>query len=209
MPAATVAPEVAPATAAAPQSQSQPLVPVGAAPVVEAEVAKTVAAKVAPSQPQASPTHELKPNVPVVAVVAARPAASSAAPVKALQAKSDPLKPPVSRSKSEPSTATLKRESVVSKNKSAKDVVRDTHLSQPKLDLSLPPELVQQMTPPKSVITAPSKPILPPMFSSKDSSDKEAFELNGRLLSNEMQLQMRNSERREIEGAALDFKFKQ
>jgi len=205
MPAATVAPEAAPATAAAPQ----PLAPVGAAPVVEAEVVKTVAAKVAPSQPQAEPTHELKPNVPVVAVVAARPTASSAVPVKALQAKSDSFKPPVSRSKSEPSTATLKRELVISKNKSAKDVVRDTHLSQPKLDLSLPPELVQQMTPPKSVITAPHKPILPPMFSSKDSSDKEAFELNARLLSNEMQLQMRNSERREIEGAALDFKFKQ
>ena len=35
------------------------------------------------------------------------------------------------------------------------------------------------------------------------------FQLNGRLLSNEMQLQLRNEERREVEGAALDFEFKQ
>jgi hypothetical protein len=33
-------------------------------------------------------------------------------------------------------------------------------------------------------------------------------QLNGRLLNNEMQLPLRNSERREVEGAALDFEFK-
>lgn len=197
----------------APEAAPVPLAPVAVAPVVEAEVEKPLAANVAPSQPEKqsdkTPVHELKPNVPVVPVVAAKPAESKVAPVKGLQAKSDPLKPPVTRSKSEPSTATLKREPVVNKSKSAREVVKDTHLSQPKLDLTLPPELVQQMTPPKNVITAPHKPILPPMFSTKDSDDKEAFQLNGRLLSNEMQLQMRNNDRHEIEGAALDFKFKQ
>ena len=38
--------------------------------------------------------------------------------------------------------------------------------------------------------------------------DNSAFQINGRLLSNEMQLQMRNEERRDVEGAALDFEFK-
>ena len=34
------------------------------------------------------------------------------------------------------------------------------------------------------------------------------FQLNGRLINNEMQLQLRNEERREVEGAALEFEFK-
>ena len=50
-------------------------------------------------------------------------------------------------------------------------------------------------------------PLLPPMFGEKPV-DNSAFQINGRLLSNEMQLQMRNEERRDVEGAALDFEFK-
>lgn len=206
-PATAATPETPPVAATAPAPE--PVAPVAAAPVVEAEVAKPMAAKVAPSEPEKVPMHDLKPNVPVVPVVAAKPATVKAATGKELQVRADPLKPPVVRDKSEPSTATLKREPMANKSKPAREVVKDTRLSQPKLDLSLPPELVQQMTPPKNVITAPHKPILPPMFSTKDASDKEAFQLNGRLLSNEMQLQMRNNDRHEIEGAALDFKFKQ
>ncbi|EGH25866.1 hypothetical protein PSYMO_32414, partial [Pseudomonas amygdali pv. mori str. 301020] len=54
------------------------------------------------------------------------------------------------------------------------------------------------------------KPILPQMFSDKGASANPGpFELEGRLLTNEMQLQMRNENRRDVEGAALDFKFKQ
>ena len=83
-------------------------------------------------------------------------------------------------------------------------------MPQPKLDLSLPPEMVKELSPPANVITAKRKPLLPQMFGSKgSSSDPSPFELNGLLLSNEMQLQMRNESRRDIEGAALDFKFKQ
>jgi hypothetical protein len=44
------------------------------------------------------------------------------------------------------------------------------------------------------------------MFGDKASSSP--FQLNGRLLNNEMQLQRRNEERRDVEGAALDFEFK-
>jgi hypothetical protein len=51
-------------------------------------------------------------------------------------------------------------------------------------------------------------PLLPPMFGEKPA-DNSAFQINGRLLSNEMKLQLRNEERREVEGAALDFEFKQ
>ncbi|MEG2797966.1 MAG: translation initiation factor 2, partial [Pseudomonas sp.] len=53
-----------------------------------------------------------------------------------------------------------------------------------------------------------SVPLLPPMFGEKPT-DNSAFQINGRLLSNEMKLQLRNEERRDVEGAALDFEFKQ
>ena len=42
------------------------------------------------------------------------------------------------------------------------------------------------------------------------AAEESPFQLNGRLLSNEMDLQLRNEYRHnEIEGAALDFEFKQ
>jgi hypothetical protein len=69
--------------------------------------------------------------------------------------------------------------------------------------------MVKQMTPPSRVITAAprAKPLLPKMF--PDAQSDPDFQLNGRLLSNEMQLQLRNEARRDIEGAAVDFTFKQ
>ncbi|MOA69431.1 hypothetical protein D3C78_1976180 [compost metagenome] len=49
------------------------------------------------------------------------------------------------------------------------------------------------------------EPLLPEMFGDKSSP----FQLNGKLLNNEMQLQLRNEERREVDGALLEFEFKQ
>ncbi|WP_025128729.1 hypothetical protein [Pseudomonas sp. PH1b] len=83
-----------------------------------------------------------------------------------------------------------------------------TPLTSPKLDLSLPPEMVKHLQPVGSVPLPKREPLLPPMFGEKPKEDSP-FQLNGRLLSNEMQLQLRNEERRDIEGAALDFEFKQ
>ena len=178
---------------------------------------KVVEATVSPAEPSRPAVHELKPNVGVVPVVVAKGGVSSAAkaPVAAEAAlpKDDNAKAPASglpiaKTKAE-STLTIKREQAGKKTVTAKkEVTKDTRLNPPKLDLSLPPELVKQMTPPKSVIAAPRKPILPQMFGD-GSSGGGPFQLNGRLLSNEMQLQMRNDNRRDVEGAALDFKFKQ
>jgi len=177
---------------------------------------KVIEATVSPVEPSRPAVHELKPNVGVVPVVVTKGGASSAAKgVVATQAalpKDDNAKAPASttpiaKTKAE-STLTIKREQAGKKTVTAKkEVTKDTRLNPPKLDLSLPPELVKQMTPPKSVISAPRKPILPQMFDG--SSGGGPFQLNGRLLSNEMQLQMRNDNRRDVEGAALDFKFKQ
>ncbi len=108
------------------------------------------------------------------------------------------------------------RPSIASKSKAAAQVVKDTRLPSATLDLSLPADMVKQLSPPPNVITAAPeakspapgvKPLLPKMF--PDSQSDPDFQLQGRLLSNEMQLQLRNEARREVDGAALDFKFKQ
>ena len=201
-----------------PAAPTPNLTPALEAPAAIVEPAsKVVEATVSPAEPSRPAVHELKPNVGVVPVVVTKGGASNAAKApentQAALPKDDNAKAPASttpivKTKAE-STLTLKREQAGKKTVTAKkEVTKDTHLNSPKLDLSLPPELVKQMTPPKSVITAPRKPILPQMFGD-GSSGGGPFQLNGRLLSNEMQLQMRNDNRRDVEGAALDFKFKQ
>ncbi|CAI8944330.1 Translation initiation factor 2 [Pseudomonas sp. IT-347P] len=97
-----------------------------------------------------------------------------------------------------------KRKPITSKSKPASEVVK-TRLPPARLDLSLPKDMVQDLKPKGTVELPKREPILPQMFGEKNNG----FQLNGRLLNNEMQLQLRNEERREIEGAALDFEFKQ
>ncbi|APC15148.1 translation initiation factor 2 [Pseudomonas frederiksbergensis] len=105
-------------------------------------------------------------------------------------------------------TSQKKRPPIASKSKSASEVVRTTYLPPATLDLSLPPDMVKQLQPIGTVPLVKHAPLLPPMFDDK-AKDDSPFQLNGRLLSNEMQLQMRKEEHREVEGAALDFQFKQ
>lgn len=101
-----------------------------------------------------------------------------------------------------------KRPPIASKSKSASELVRTTDLPSTKVDLSLPPEMVRQLQPLGSVPLVKRTPLLPPLFGEKPKEDGK-FQLNGRLISNELQLQMRNDDHREIEGAALEFQFNQ
>ncbi|MET3458964.1 MULTISPECIES: translation initiation factor 2 [Pseudomonas] len=97
-----------------------------------------------------------------------------------------------------------KRAPIASKSKSAHQIAK-TPLPPAKLDLSLPHDMVEELQPPGKVPLPKREPLLPSMFGEKPGP----FQLNGRLLSNEMQLPLRNQERNEVEGAALDFEFKQ
>lgn len=164
--------------------------------------------------PQAAlQVHALKPNVSVVPVVAASKSESShTAAVEQKTANANAKSAKVKADNAE----IAHRAPVASKSKAASKVVKDTHLPKAALDLSLPPEMVKQLAPPPGVITASSKPksppaggkpLLPKMF--PDAESDPDFQLQGRLLSNEMQLQLRNDSRKDVEGAALDFKFKQ
>ncbi|WP_434562143.1 translation initiation factor 2 [Pseudomonas sp. Z4-20] len=101
-------------------------------------------------------------------------------------------------------TTKKKRAPIASKSKSAREVAK-TPLPPAKLDLSLPHDMVDELQPPGKVPLPKREPLLPSMFGEKPGP----FQLNGRLLSNEMQLPLRNQERNEVEGAALEFEFKQ
>ena len=206
-PASKVA-DAAPAQAAAPE----PAAPVVTAPVISRDKPADVAN-----------VHTLKPNLPVVPVVAT----TNPDPVTTAGNKNSDAKPAANADKASVANAksakvkaenaqVASRAPVASKSKAASKVVKETRLPKATLDLSLPPDMVKQLTPPSNVITAnarsksPSpgaKPLLPKMFQESDADSD--FQLQGRLLSNEMQLQLRNEARRDVEGAALDFKFKQ
>ncbi|MGR4042489.1 translation initiation factor 2 [Pseudomonas sp. JDS08PS003] len=152
-------------------------------------VAAPVQAASTPDKPAASVTHSSK--------------ASSAK-----QAPASKTKPSANASKAQPKKkAKPAPKKAQTKSKWAYQDIK-TPLSTPKLDLSLPPEMVKHLQPVGAVPLPKREPLLPQMFGEKPK-ESTPFQLNGRLLSNEMQLQLRNEERRDIEGAALDFEFKQ
>ncbi|NIF27267.1 hypothetical protein F3J44_12895 [Pantoea sp. Tr-811] len=111
----------------------------------------------------------------------AKPAARQ--PAKASKPKAKPVRKPVSKAVAQP-------------------------LPKAKLDLSLPTDMVKNLQPEVGDATLRRKPLLPAMFTAKPESDDSPFQLNGRLISNEMQLQLRNDARREVDGAAIEFQFR-
>jgi hypothetical protein len=164
--------------------------------------------------------HELAPNIPTVPVIATGKATgklSSEAPSAAGKgASASAVTSDAKSAKVKADNAEVARRApVANKSKAASQVVKETRLNKVPLDLSLPPEMVKQLTPPANVITSASKtkaqstgakPLLPKMF--PDANADPDFQMQGRLLSNEMDLQLRNEARKDVEGAALDFTFK-
>ena len=140
----------------------------------------------------------------LAAPVSEQAAAASTQPKASAAKKTAPAKKAPAAKKPAPAK---KRAPVASKSKSAHEVAK-TQLPPARLDLSLPSEMVRHLQPLGTLAQPKNVPLLPPMFSEKPADDS-AFQINGRLLSNEMKLQLRNEERREVEGAALDFEFKQ
>ncbi|VEF12234.1 translation initiation factor 2 (IF-2, GTPase) [Pseudomonas fluorescens] len=134
----------------------------------------------------------------MAAAVQEKPAVTSTAQKPAAAAQKAPAK------KARTQKTVKKRAPIASKSKSAREVAK-TKLPTAKLDLSLPKDMVEELKPEGTVEMPKREPILPQMFGERNSG----FQLNGRLLSNEMQLQLRNEERHDVEGAALEFEFKQ
>ena len=145
---------------------------------------------------------------PAVAGPVASPMLLAEAKSPVQKANSAAAKKPQS-SRAKPATATKKPVKV---NKTATRKKADAiaaPLPKARLDLSLPPDLAKDMKSVEQIEAEVRKPLLPAMFGEKQEA-QSPFQLNGRLLSNEMQLQLRNDMRQqEIEGAAIDFEFKQ
>ena len=139
-------------------------------------------------------------NVPTL--LAATPVSESKPAASAQNTKPAPTKTAASVKKN-----AAKKRAAAKKAKSAHEVA-ETKLPPAQLDLSLPSDMVRHLQPLGTMPQPKSVPLLPPMFAEKPT-DNSAFQINGRLLSNEMRLQLRNEERRDVEGAALDFEFKQ
>ncbi|MCQ9423180.1 translation initiation factor 2 [Pseudomonas sp. LJDD11] len=204
--------EAASAAVAVPEAPARPVAPSTA----EKPVAQVVSGAVADKH-EPAPVHSLAPSVPVKPVVldkndfgvASKPVAAHAQPEKAAKAVAgaEPGKPGVSKSSAK-TVAKADRKEL--KAKGDKVPAKNVRIGNAKLDLSLPQELVRELEPPANVISGRRKPLLPPMFGDKaNSAESGSFELGGRIISNEMQLQMRNDNRRDVDGAALDFKFRQ
>jgi hypothetical protein len=138
-------------------------------------------------------------------VLAAAPVTDSK-PAASTQQKTPAKKPEAAQKAAvaKKKAATVKKRAA---SKSSREVAQ-TQLPPAQLDLSLPSDMVRHLQPLGTVPKPKSVPLLPPMFGEKPT-DNSAFQINGRLLSNEMKLQLRNEERREVEGAALEFEFKQ
>ncbi|PWB35757.1 translation initiation factor 2 [Pseudomonas sp. SDI] len=127
-----------------------------------------------------------------------------AAVKKPVRAAAKPAAKPAPRNKA---AASSKGPSKSQKRKTA-DVIA-APMPKVKLDLSLPPDMVKELQPSSQIEAQVRKPLLPALFGEKPAT-QSPFQLNGRLLSNEMQLQLRNEARQQdIEGAAIEFEFKQ
>ncbi|MDU9389350.1 translation initiation factor 2 [Pseudomonas sp. zfem002] len=155
------------------------------------------------ADPAASPVLLAEAKVP-----AQKPAAAKASPPVKKQTAAKSAQP--ARKQPAAKQKTVKKPAKASKTASRKkaDAIA-APLPKVKLDLSLPPDMVKDLQPVEEIEAHVRKPLLPAMFGEKPEV-QSPFQLNGRLLSNEMQLQLRNDSRQqEIEGAAIDFEFKQ
>lgn len=156
------------------------------------------------------PVHELAPNVAVVPVkVAQEPHSPAKKTVVEKMATGKAVADKGKAAQGIDKGSDKARAPIASKTKSPAQVVQDTHLAKPAIDLSLPTDMASQLDPQGKVAPIAKKSVLPSMFAEKKTGKDSPFQLNGRLLSNEMQLQLRNESHQQVEGAALDFEFRQ
>jgi len=113
---------------------------------------------------------------------------------------------PAAATKKQTATA-KKRAAKAKKSKSAQEVAQ-TKLPPAQLDLTLPSDMVRHLQPLGTMPKPQSVPWRPPMVGEKPTNNSDC-QINGRLLSNEMKLQLRNEERRDEEGAALELECNQ
>lgn len=111
-------------------------------------------------------------------------------------------KPKPTATKPKPPTPKPKPKPTPAKPKPSK--VEQVKLREPKLDLSLPKHLVDELEPRVKQEQHVEQPLLPPMFVEKPS-EQSPYQLNGKLITN----QREEDYLRSVEGAELQIEFKQ
>lgn len=104
--------------------------------------------------------------------------------------------------KPKPATPKPKPKPTPAKPKPSK--AEQVKLREPKLDLSLPKHLVDELEPRVKQEQHIEQPLLPPMFVEKPS-EQSPYQLNGKLITN----QREEDYLRSVEGAELQIEFKQ
>lgn len=104
--------------------------------------------------------------------------------------------------KPKPATPKPKPKPTPAKPKPSK--VEQVKLREPKLDLSLPKHLVDELEPRVKQEQHTDRPLLPPMFVEKPP-EQSPYQLNGKLITN----QREEDYWRSVEGAELQIEFKQ
>lgn len=111
-------------------------------------------------------------------------------------------KPKPTATKPKPPTPKPKPKPTPAKPKPSK--VEQVKLREPKLDLSLPKHLVDELEPRVKQEQHVEQPLLPPMFVEKPP-EQSPYQLNGKLITN----QREEDYLRSVEGAELQIEFKQ
>lgn len=117
-----------------------------------------------------------------------------------------PTKAEVTKPKPKPKPATPKPKPKPTPAKPKPSKVEQVKLREPKLDLSLPKHLVDELEPrvKQKQEQHADQPLLPPMFVEKPS-EQSPYQLNGKLITN----QREEDYWRSVEGAELQIEFKQ
>jgi hypothetical protein len=166
----------------------------------------------APSAPAATavppqPVPAAPASAPAPKPTAEQPRASEAKPAAA-KAVASPKAPAVEASIKPEAKAPSKTPAQVKK---PVDPVVKHPLPPVKLDLRLPKELVHQLEPEQPIAELEEKPILPPMFRSKDEkAEVSPFAVGGRLIQREPNERDTGDDswHSEIRGAELQFQFR-
>lgn len=148
----------------------------------------------APGAPRPDAGHDMAPAGRCAEAPAQTKPKPKPAPSRAEATKPKP-KPAPTKPKPKPAPA---------KPKPKPSAVEQVHLREPKLDLSLPKHLVDELEPRVKDEPHIDPPLLPPLFVEKPP-EQSPYQLNGKLITN----QREDDYWRSVEGAELQIEFKQ
>lgn len=146
-----------------------------------------------------------EPKVEPAKVAAEKPASSVAVAQPVTVAAPSAIEAPAAVAKAPPAKPRPLAAAAVARAKAAQTEEGEAAQEQAKtkLDLSLPPELAEQLRAEDSGVETALAPLLPPLFEQKRPA-VNPFQLSGRLLTNDGDEDYWNS----VEGAELQFEFK-